>query len=319
MLLSSDDGGADWKEAAARVPGAALDQVQLLDAQHGWAAGEIQVPLARDPFFLVTSDAGRYLEEKTLSDDGGPGDVQRFWFDSPDHGELIVDAGRSAEGGRYQMYESRTGGENWNILSKTAQLPRLRRAPAVDEVNYRIGTDSESKTYVIERRDGEKWMRVSSFLVQVANCGAPPPPPLLRQPPNRLQMTSNSATAGDLEVFRNLFVSIAEEMGAVLRRTAFSANIKERRDYSCAVYDAARPDHRDGRSHAGASWRDAALSPARTRRLSARAGRRRNRQRSVSGRHASSGYHRRVSGLSAAAKSRSSTLRTARTMPMSVE
>lgn len=42
----------------------------------------------------------------------------------------------------------------------------------------------------------------------------------------------------DLEVFRNLFVSVAEEMGAVLRRTAFSANIKERRDYSCAVYDA---------------------------------------------------------------------------------
>jgi N-methylhydantoinase B/oxoprolinase/acetone carboxylase alpha subunit len=42
----------------------------------------------------------------------------------------------------------------------------------------------------------------------------------------------------DLEVFRNLFVSIADEMGAVLRKTAFSANIKERRDYSCAVYDA---------------------------------------------------------------------------------
>jgi N-methylhydantoinase B/oxoprolinase/acetone carboxylase alpha subunit len=45
-----------------------------------------------------------------------------------------------------------------------------------------------------------------------------------------------SATPGDLEVFRNLFVSVADEMGAVLRKTAFSANIKERRDYSCAVY-----------------------------------------------------------------------------------
>ncbi len=43
----------------------------------------------------------------------------------------------------------------------------------------------------------------------------------------------------DLEVFRNLFVSIADEMGVVLRKTAFSANIKERRDYSCAVYGAA--------------------------------------------------------------------------------
>lgn len=44
------------------------------------------------------------------------------------------------------------------------------------------------------------------------------------------------ANAVDLEIFRNLFVSIADEMGAVLRKTAFSANIKERRDYSCAVY-----------------------------------------------------------------------------------
>ncbi len=41
----------------------------------------------------------------------------------------------------------------------------------------------------------------------------------------------------ELEVFRNLFVSISEEMGIVLRRTAFSANIKERLDFSCAVYD----------------------------------------------------------------------------------
>ncbi len=48
----------------------------------------------------------------------------------------------------------------------------------------------------------------------------------------------SKSNSGDLEVFRNLFVSIAEEMGAVLRRTAVRANIKERRDYSCAVYDA---------------------------------------------------------------------------------
>jgi N-methylhydantoinase B len=41
-----------------------------------------------------------------------------------------------------------------------------------------------------------------------------------------------------LEIFKNIFHSIAEEMGAVLQRSAFSPNIKERRDYSCAVYDA---------------------------------------------------------------------------------
>jgi N-methylhydantoinase B len=41
-----------------------------------------------------------------------------------------------------------------------------------------------------------------------------------------------------LEIFKNVFHSVAEEMGAALRRSAFSPNIKERRDYSCAVYDA---------------------------------------------------------------------------------
>jgi N-methylhydantoinase B/oxoprolinase/acetone carboxylase alpha subunit len=41
----------------------------------------------------------------------------------------------------------------------------------------------------------------------------------------------------ELELFRQLLGSIAEEMGIVLRKTAYSANIKERRDYSCAVYD----------------------------------------------------------------------------------
>src|SRR5579872_3312019 len=41
----------------------------------------------------------------------------------------------------------------------------------------------------------------------------------------------------ELEIFKNVFHSIAEEMGAALRRTAFSPNIKERRDYSCAVFD----------------------------------------------------------------------------------
>ncbi len=44
----------------------------------------------------------------------------------------------------------------------------------------------------------------------------------------------------ELEVFKNLYHSIAEEMGAALRRTAFSPNIKERRDYSCAVFEPPR-------------------------------------------------------------------------------
>ncbi len=41
-----------------------------------------------------------------------------------------------------------------------------------------------------------------------------------------------------LEVFNNLFMSIAEQMGATLANTAYSINIKERLDFSCAIFDA---------------------------------------------------------------------------------
>ncbi|MBX8825300.1 hydantoinase B/oxoprolinase family protein [Ochrobactrum sp. SFR4] len=42
-----------------------------------------------------------------------------------------------------------------------------------------------------------------------------------------------------LEIFNNLFMSIAEQMGVTLQNTAYSVNIKERLDFSCAVFDAA--------------------------------------------------------------------------------
>lgn len=54
--------------------------------------------------------------------------------------------------------------------------------------------------------------------------------------------TSQPLDAVRLEVYRSLLSAIAEEMGAALRRSAYSPNIKERRDYSCAICDTgARP------------------------------------------------------------------------------
>ncbi|HEV3300247.1 MAG TPA: hydantoinase B/oxoprolinase family protein, partial [Planctomycetaceae bacterium] len=41
-----------------------------------------------------------------------------------------------------------------------------------------------------------------------------------------------------LEIFNNLFASIAEQMGTTLERTAISTNVKERRDFSCAIFSA---------------------------------------------------------------------------------
>jgi 5-oxoprolinase (ATP-hydrolysing) len=57
-------------------------------------------------------------------------------------------------------------------------------------------------------------------------------------PKKRAQSRSTEADPVSLEIFANLFMAIAEEMGATLQNTATSVNIKERLDFSCAVFDA---------------------------------------------------------------------------------
>jgi len=61
---------------------------------------------------------------------------------------------------------------------------------------------------------------------------------LTRAEPRRRERLGAEADPILLEVFNNLFMAIAEQMGEALRNTAQSVNIKERLDFSCAVFDA---------------------------------------------------------------------------------
>jgi 5-oxoprolinase (ATP-hydrolysing) len=58
------------------------------------------------------------------------------------------------------------------------------------------------------------------------------------QPVQRMFAAGTRADPVLLEIFNKLFMSIAEQMGFVLQNTAHSVNIKERLDFSCAVFDA---------------------------------------------------------------------------------
>ena len=60
----------------------------------------------------------------------------------------------------------------------------------------------------------------------------------LKQSPNSLNVLTDKPDPILLEVFNNQFMSIATEMGHTLRNTAHSVNIKERLDFSCAIFDA---------------------------------------------------------------------------------
>jgi 5-oxoprolinase (ATP-hydrolysing) len=61
---------------------------------------------------------------------------------------------------------------------------------------------------------------------------------MTRRAARKAEQLSTRADPILLEVFNNLYMSIAEQMGEALRNTAQSVNIKERLDFSCAVFDA---------------------------------------------------------------------------------
>ncbi|HEX7775203.1 MAG TPA: hydantoinase B/oxoprolinase family protein, partial [Parvibaculum sp.] len=60
-----------------------------------------------------------------------------------------------------------------------------------------------------------------------------------REKKTRAHAIGTDADPVMLEIFNNLFMSIAEQMGFTLEKTAYSVNIKERLDFSCAIFDRA--------------------------------------------------------------------------------
>ena len=107
-----------------------------------------------------------------------------------------------------------------------------------------------------------------------------------------------------LEIFNNLFMAIAEEMGVALQSTATSVNIKERLDFSCAMFDADGRADRQRAAHPGASGLDGREHPHDHRHAGRGQGRARDparrrlcAQRPLSRRHASARHHRDRAGV----------------------
>lgn len=188
LLVSSDDGGATWQEPYERVRGATLDHIQLIDFQNGWISGETIVPVARDPFLLITSDGGKSWRMRPVVAEGTGGAIRQFHFASASSGMMVIDRMQSAESSRYELYDTPNGGETW-MIRQTSEKPITLPQAGGDATSsgWRIRADSRSQAFAIEKRQGEKWGTVASFLVQIGACKptphvTPPPPEPASEP-----------------------------------------------------------------------------------------------------------------------------------------
>ena len=183
ILLASNDNGKTWREAFERVRGASLDRILFVDFEHGWATGGTVQPLPRDPFVLITSTGGKTWRRVPIFDDGRPGSIQQIWFDSRSTGTLTFDRGQSADGPRYEQYETATGGDNWMLREASDQPVKIKRMPAqTGNADWRLRADAATKSNRIEKQQGGKWTAVASFAVALEPCKPAPvkepePPP----------------------------------------------------------------------------------------------------------------------------------------------
>ena len=165
--------------------------------------------------------------------------MARFGFVSPDK-SLVIEAAEFA--GQDKGRGDRTPRADGALISKSAPSRRCRF--------YSDGVTHEAGVYLREAMVTGSQLRGPALIIEPNQTVVVEPGwsaevnaydhIILRrhQPLERKQAVGTHADPILLEVFNNLFMSIAEQMGITLQNTAQSVNIKERLDFSCAVFDA---------------------------------------------------------------------------------
>ena len=160
---------------------------------------------------------------------------QRFGF-VPQSADLIIEilsAEAIGETGETVKLDPDTSGTTSSQTTQMWSRNARHDVPVVDRTQMRKG-DVVQGPAILTEPTGTNILE-SGWRAECIACGC-----LVLTRNSPLARTEAIGTKVDpvmLEVFNNLFMSIADQMGATLANTAYSVNIKERYDFSCAIFD----------------------------------------------------------------------------------
>ena len=162
---------------------------------------------------------------------------QRFGF-APDTSDLLLDvlvAEAVGETGEGVSMPDPKGQTRIDIPVRCVTDGNWRDIPLVDRTTLAVGQTLDGPAILTEPTGTN--MIEAGWRATVARGGNL----ILSRitPLTRAEAIGTKVDPVMLEVFNNLFMSIAEQMGATLANTAYSVNIKERLDFSCAIFDEA--------------------------------------------------------------------------------
>ena len=172
IMLLSEDAGKTWYEPVNRHAGGVLEHIQFMDKNHGWAVGQQRaLNSSFKPLLLSTYNAGKRWQHYPVSrNDDHTGTILDLYFDTEEHGLMIVNRGISATD-PFELYESMNGGRSWLIRQITNYKPRLRNRPAgLPDSNWRILADLDTTNYRIEQHRENGWSTRSRFATNLGAC-----------------------------------------------------------------------------------------------------------------------------------------------------
>ena len=202
ILLLSEDGGQSWSEPHDRIPGAELELAHFHDLETGWIAGHIAGPPPRDPFFLLTTDGGKYWRHRAVNRDASTGVINRFWFDDENDGGLLIDRVQTDDAAQqYERYETMTGGESWDIREVSSKLIPLRNViPVSQHPDWRLIEDKDTLTWLVEHHQPNNWVTVATFPIEIGLCIQQEKPSPKTEPANTQPGELPTAPGGVFEI-----------------------------------------------------------------------------------------------------------------------
>lgn len=171
IVLVSEDGGGSWREAHPRLKGSAFEAMQFLDFSNGWLAGQTSLGLPRDPFIMVTTDSGRTWRKVDLFAETRVGVIEDFAFQTAKRGWILVDNRGSGDAGKYEFYETQTGGTSWELREISSKIPKAAQpGQRQSSTGARVRVDDKKGLLRIETRAGNGWREVSTFKLKLEDC-----------------------------------------------------------------------------------------------------------------------------------------------------
>ena len=222
-------------EARARIGVLAAEAVAEL-TQQGIAAPDVTLTAHLRYEGSHQSIPVPFGDDAAMRDAFAEAHQARFGFTSPERAQLFEMLAVEAEGGGADLPHMTTlpvAGKPVATLSvrtggKWQEVPLYQRADcgtATHIIGPAVITEATATTIVEPGWEARVDRQGNLILRRVAAIARPP-------------AAGTKVDPVLLEVFNNLFMSIADQMGATLANTAWSVNIKERLDFSCAIFNA---------------------------------------------------------------------------------